>query len=185
MKVYLETRRMILREFTWEDVDHLVELDSDPAVMRYINGGTPTPREVVVEKFMPRILAYYDDLDRQGLWAVLDKRDGAFMGWFHLRPDRRNPQETELGYRFKQAYWGQGYATEGSLALVKKGFEELGSTRISAIADPANKASRRVMEKVGLSYRESYPMEDGFVVVYYAMDRHEYFGGQSETGEQG
>lgn len=135
MKIYLESNRMILREFTLDDVDNLVDLDSDPEVTRYINGGKPSPREWVVEKVMPRIMGYYQDLDRQGIWATHDKRDGAFMGWFHLRPNHTNTDETELGYRLKQKYWGQGYATEGSLALVKKGFEELQVDTIVAIAD--------------------------------------------------
>ena len=175
MKVYLETQRLILREFTELDIDNLVDLDSDPRVTLYINGGKPTPRDHVTEKILPRIMKYYRDLDRQGLWAAIEKTNGAFMGWFHLRPNRANASETELGYRLKQKYWGRGIATEGSLALVKKGFEELGLDVIMAIADPDNGASRRVMEKVGLEYEQEMMEPDGFVVVKYRIDRTDYF----------
>ena len=61
MQVYLETERMIMREFTEADVDNLLQLDSDPEVMRYINGGKATPREFIVDKVMPRILSYYEE----------------------------------------------------------------------------------------------------------------------------
>ncbi|MBT7784503.1 MAG: N-acetyltransferase, partial [Candidatus Marinimicrobia bacterium] len=54
MKVYLETPRLILREFTELDIDNLVDLDSDPKVTLYINGGKPTPRDYVEEQVMPR-----------------------------------------------------------------------------------------------------------------------------------
>ena len=175
VKVYLETPRLILREFTELDIDNLVDLDSDPKVTLYINGGKPTPRDYVEEQVMPRIMQYYEDLDRQGIWAAIEKTTGAFMGWFHLRPNRTDAAETELGYRLKQKYWGQGIATEGSAALVKKGFEELGLDVIMAAADPANGASRRVMEKVGLSYEKEILEPDGFIVVIYRLDRADYF----------
>lgn len=180
MKIYLQTERMILREFTLEDVDNLVDLDSDPAVTRYINGGKPSPKEWVVEKVMPRILGYYENLDRQGIWAAIDKHEGGFMGWFHLRPNHAARAETELGYRLKRRYWGQGFATEGSLALIEKGFEELQAEIIVAIADPDNGASRRVMEKAGLTFVQEYSEEDGFVVVKYALTRESYFGGRKQ-----
>ncbi len=175
MKTYLETNRLILREFSDADVDNLVDLDSDPEVTRYINGGKSTPRVYIVEQIMPRIFKYYHDLDRQGIWAAIEKTSGTFLGWFHLRPNHAEPSETELGYRLKQSSWGQGLATEGSMALVKKGFEELGVDVIVALADPANTASRRVMEKVGLQFEEEIIEPDGFISVKYKLDRINYF----------
>ncbi len=175
MKVYLETQRLILREFTEADVDKLVNLDSDPEVTRYINGGKPTSREYIIEQVMPRIMQYYSELDRQGIWAAIEKGSSDFMGWFHLRPNRQDVAETELGYRLKQNFWGQGVATEGSEALVKKAFDELEVDVIVAIADPANKASRRVMEKIGLSYEKEMMEPDGFVIVKYRLERRDYF----------
>lgn len=179
MNVYLETERMLLREFTWDDVDNLVDLDSNPAVTKFINGGKPTPRDFVVEKVIPRLLSYYQELDQQGVWAALEKSSGEFLGWFHLRPNWSKPIETELGYRFKQMYWGRDFATEGSRALIKKGFEELKVDTIVAMADPENGASRRVMEKAGLRYLEEYRETDDFLVVKYGISSEQYFAGQS------
>jgi len=175
MRIYLETERLILREFTFEDVDLLVDLDADPEVTRYINGGKPTARNFVIEFVMPRILSYYQTYTDLGIWAALDKSGGEFIGWFHLRPNHTDKSEIELGYRLKQDFWGQGIATEGSLALLKKGFEELDVSTIVAVADPANGASRRVMEKAGLKFEKEVTEPDGFVVVKYRLDREEYF----------
>lgn len=175
MQVYLDTERMILREFTLDDVDNLVDLDSDPQVTKYINGGLPSSKEYIQESVMPRIMDYYARLDRQGIWAVEGRDTKEFIGWFHLRPNRAAPDETELGYRLKRKYWGKGLATEGSHALIKKGFEELGSSIIVAIADPDNGASRRVMEKVGMQYLGDFEEPDGFVVVKYGLTAEDYF----------
>jgi len=59
VQVFLETERLVLRQFTADDADNLVELDSDPDVMRFINGGRPTPREEIENEVLPSFLAYY------------------------------------------------------------------------------------------------------------------------------
>ena len=153
MNLYLETERLILRRFTEDDVDLLVELDSDPEVMRYITGGSATPRETIENEILPAFLAYYEHGDRYGFWAAIEKSTGEFIGWFHLRPPygSSDPDAPELGYRLRREAWGKGYATEGSLALIHKGFTELGISRVTAIAYEYNHASRRVLEKCGLS----------------------------------
>ncbi len=165
---------MILREFAADDVDNLTDLDADSEVTRYINGGKSTPREFIEETVMPHIFQFYKNEDGQGIWAAIHKQTGEFMGWFHLRPNRAKNHETELGYRFKRKFWGQGYATEGSSALVNKGFTDLQVDVIVAIADPANSASRRVMEKAGLRYEKEYMEPDGFTVVKYRLERNRF-----------
>ena len=61
------------------------------------------------------------------------------------------PGEVDLGYRLRKSAWGKGYATEGSRALIRKGFTEFGVQRVVAQAMAVNQASRRVMEKAGLT----------------------------------
>ncbi len=157
MRVFLETDRLILRQFTEADVDALVELDSDPDVMRFINGGRPTPREEIHEDILPAFLAYYQRYAGYGFWAAVEKTTGEFLGWFHLRPPRgAGPGEVELGYRLRRSAWGKGYATEGSRALIRKGFTELGVQRVVAETMAVNAASRRVMEKAGLRYVRTF-----------------------------
>jgi RimJ/RimL family protein N-acetyltransferase len=157
MQIFLETERLILRRFTEDDIDNLVELDSDPEVMRYLNGGIATPREMVKQSILPRFLSYYVRYDDFGAWAAVEKSSGAFIGWFSLRPyDESRPDEVELGYRLRRMAWGRGYATEGARALIHRGFTELGVQRVIANAYEHNSTSRRVMEKVGMALVRRY-----------------------------
>ena len=155
---YLETDRLILRRFTADDADLLIELDSDPAVMRYLTGGKPTAPEVIREQYLPNILAGYQKWDHKlGLLAAHEKEGGAFIGWFILRPKAEGPlDEVELGYRLRQAAWGKGYATEGSEALVRKAFGELGVRLIWADTMFVNRGSRNVMEKLGMTHVDTH-----------------------------
>lgn len=138
---------MRLREFTSDDAEALVELDADPEVMRFINGGRPTPLEAVVRETLPEFLADYRDTPGFGHLAATDLADGSFIGWFALtaRPERG----AELGYRLRKRFWGEGLATEGARALVDRGFAELGRRRIEASTMAVNHASRRVLEHCG------------------------------------
>ena len=154
--IVLETARLRLRRFTAADLDRLVELDSDPEVMRWISYGVPTPRERYEREILPRWFAQYEATPQLGYWAAETRDDGRFVGWFHLRPDRIDAGEQEIGYRLRRAAWGRGYATELGRALVAHGFERVGAPVISARALRDNAASRRVMEKCGLSHERDF-----------------------------
>jgi RimJ/RimL family protein N-acetyltransferase len=159
MQVFLETERMVLRRFTAADADHLFDLDSDPEVMRFLTGGRPTPREVIQNDILPAFLHSYEPVSGLGVFAAIEKESGEFLGWFGFRPkDAARPNEVALGYRLRRAVWGQGYATEGARALIRKGFTELGVQRVFATTYQDNLASRRVMEKAGLSLVRTYRM---------------------------
>ncbi|MHB8645177.1 MAG: GNAT family N-acetyltransferase [Thermomicrobiales bacterium] len=159
MEVFLETDRLLLRRFTEADVDNLVALDSDPEVMRFINGGTPTPRDAIRDDFLPAFLRYYDQFEGLGFWAAIEKSTGDFLGWFHFRPPKSSsPDDVELGYRLRKAAWGKGYGTEGSRALIRKGFTELGVRRVFATTYQDNLGSRRVMEKAGMRLVRTFRM---------------------------
>jgi RimJ/RimL family protein N-acetyltransferase len=178
--ILLETPRLRLRRFGPADIDRLVELDSDPEVMRYISYGVATPRERYESEIMPRWLALYASSPLLGYWAAELRDGGEFLGWFHLRPDRIDEGEQELGYRLRRPAWGHGYATEGGRALVAHGFERVGAGKISARTLRANRGSQRVMEKCGLAYECDfvYPedviagrSEDERAAVKYAVTR--------------
>ena len=153
VKVFLETERLRLRRLEHDDVEHLVELDSDPQVMRFINGGRATTRCEIENEVLPAFLGHYERYGGLGFWGVEEKSTGRFVGWFHLRPAEGAPAgEFELGYRLLRSAWGKGYATEGSRALIDKAFAELGVDRVVASTMVVNVASRRVMEKAGLRF---------------------------------
>lgn len=131
-------------------------MDSDPQVMKYLTGGVAHTREAIVEKILPRYLSFYDRFEHFGYWAAIEKASGSFIGWFHFRPNRETPREMELGYRLKAMYWGHGYATEGSAALIDKGFRELGVEKAVAVTMALNQRSRHVMEKIGLRFEKTF-----------------------------
>ncbi len=151
MQVFLETDRLVLWQFTMADAGNLESLDADPGVMRFVTGGIPTSREEIQAEVLPAFLGYYQRYEGYGFWAAIEKATGDFLGWFHFRPrPDAAPGEVELGYRLRKSAWGKGYATEGSRALIRKGFTESGVQRVTAEAMAVNQASRRVMEKAGL-----------------------------------
>jgi RimJ/RimL family protein N-acetyltransferase len=159
VRVFLETDRLTLRRFTEADEDNLFELNSDPEVMRFLDGDEPTPRAEVRTRIIPTFLGYYERFEGFGFWAAVETATGQFLGWFHFRPplgDADTPAGweengvAELGYRLRRSAWGKGYATEGSRALIHKGFTEFGVRRVVAETLAGNLGSRRVLEKSGL-----------------------------------
>ena len=157
MHPFLETERLVLRGFTPDDVDGLVALDSDPEVMRFINGGEPADPALIRTQTLPRLLHDYPVLGTRGYWAAEEKAARTFLGWFELRPlEEHSAAVVELGYRLHRAAWGKGYATEGCRALVATAFTELGVERITANTMAVNTGSRRVMEKLGMTFVRSF-----------------------------
>lgn len=156
--MFLETDRLLLRRFTHADVDDLVELDSDPEVMRLLTNGRPTPREVIERDTLPRILGGYERLGGLGRMAAIERSTSAFLGWIGFDPpeDDRSDAGIELGYRLRRSVWGRGYATEGSRALIRRAFGEFGVRRVWAQTMAVNHASRRVMEKSGLRFVRTF-----------------------------
>ena len=181
MQAFLETDRLVLRRFTADDLDLIVDLDSDPQVKHYIDNGAEVDRGELAE-MLEWWLGYYDRFAGYGFWAAIEKSTDRFLGWFHLRPgEGAGPLEPELGYRLRRDAWGQGYATEGSKALVDKAFSELGAERVTASTMVVNAASRRVMEKAGLRYMRTFHADwpvripgDEHGDVEYAIDRGQW-----------
>lgn len=185
MKTFLETERLILRQFSPDDADNLFELDSDPEVVRFTtNLGQPIEYTVIQNQILPEYLSYYEKYSGYGYWAAIEKSSQAFIGWFFFRPAVHasyfNPMladvsDIELGYRLRKTAWGKGYATEGSKALIFKGFCELETQRVVSVALAANVASYRVMEKAGLKFWKRFIYEAyGQEVVMYTLNKNEF-----------
>lgn len=145
---WLETLRLELREFVPDDIGELVRLDTDPRVLKYINGGKSMPR-AEVDAAMRRVTRYYPLYPGLGVWRASLRGSGKFIGWYCLKYCPPTT-DVEVGYRLLHAHWGKGYATEGARALVAYGFDDLGVMRIIGVTHPRNKASQRVLQKAGL-----------------------------------
>jgi RimJ/RimL family protein N-acetyltransferase len=173
--ILLETPRLAIRQFTADDVDNLFDLNSDPEVMRYLTGGKPTPREDIRDQIIPFHLGVYDRLDRLGTWAAESTVTGEFLGWFHFRPGPDGDiTNIDLGYRLRRPAWNQGYATEGSRALISMGFTALGVERVFAHTMTANTASRHVLEKCGLTLARTTPYEGADAIESAELGQVEY-----------
>lgn len=146
------TDRLLLRRFTEADLDVLAELDGDPEVRRYLADGKPLSRDVVRREVLPAILARYTDHPGFGCWAV--QAGPEFLGWVELLPE--GPGEASIGWRFRRAAWGHGYATEAARVVVDRAFTELGIRRVTATTMTVNTASRRVMERLGMTYVRTF-----------------------------
>lgn len=159
----LDTVRLRLRPVAVSDVDAMVDLDSDPMVMRYVSGGVATPREVIEEWVVPRAQAE-QRAHRTGMWAAQDRYSTAFFGWFALRtPRHSNRSELELSYRLRRDAWGRGLATEAAHALLTMSFSEIGAERVFASTMAVNTPSRRVMEKIGMRLSAIHMSDDELV----------------------
>lgn len=144
----IDTERLVLRPISLDDVDRLIDLDSDPEVMRYLNGGKPNTREYVESRVRASI-GYR--------WVAYVRSDEDFVGWFGMKP--AGERAYELGYRLRQRHWNQGFACEGSRVLIDLAFSELDAARVCANTMTVNERSRRVMEKCGLRYASTYHLD--------------------------
>lgn len=153
---FLVTERLVLRRLRADDLPRLLELDSDPEVMRWIDGGRPPDATRMRGETLPRLLGQYGAWNGLGFFAAETRGDGGFLGWFHLRPWQGDSSVLELGWRLKRAAWGRGLATEAGRHLVRAAFDALGAHRVVATAMAANEASLRVMSKCGLAPERSF-----------------------------
>ena len=191
--VHLETKRLLLRRLTEDDADHLYELDSDPEVMRYLSNGRTHTRDEIVEKVLPHYLDHSTRFGEEyGFWAAIERGKGTFLGWFHFRPYRSEPEAIELGYRLMRSAWGRGFAAEGSRALIRRGFTELGVEKVVADTLVGNLRSRRVLEAIGMRLEGCFALEaDEFPDwsgknrrgVKYALTRSEWLADRQRRSE--
>ena len=168
----LETGRLILKPMTSADVSHLFELNSDPEVVRYtgdsLSQNLADAQRILNELVFPQFQKY-----QMGRMSVFLK-DGNYLGWCGLKFDPIST-EVDLGYRFLKKFWGNGFATEASQASLKYGFEHLKLKKILARSMPENKASLKVIHKLGMTFRglnldANYPQ--GFLL--YDLTDKEY-----------
>jgi [ribosomal protein S5]-alanine N-acetyltransferase len=166
MEIFLETQRLILREFTEDDADNLFRLDSHLEIIRWGNGGNSSNYETTKNQILPKMIQYYEKYEFYGIWAAIEKSSQEFIGWFHFYPATENKfavelqvirdREIALGYRLHPQKWGRGYATEGSRELVSKGFREWNAQSVVSWTLADNIRSIRVMEKVGLQFEKEF-----------------------------
>jgi ribosomal-protein-alanine N-acetyltransferase len=142
----LATLSLDLRPFTDGDAEAMHRIYSDPLVMRYVATG-PAVDRAATERLL-RDYTVHQRAHGYSFWGVVERSSGALIGDAGLY--RTPAGEVELGYTLAAPWWGRGYATEAAEAWLAAAFETLGIAEVIALAEPANVASLRVLEKVGM-----------------------------------
>ncbi len=148
------TSRLLLREFTPDDVDALAPILADPEVMRFSLSGPETREQTAA--FITWCQEQYAR-SGFGLWAVIHIEDGQLIGYCGLSEwDIEGAHEVEVGYRLDPEYWGRGLATEAAEAALEYARNRLGLSRVIAIIEAENVASIRVAEKIGMRLEKQF-----------------------------
>lgn len=143
----METERLRLRRFTEADLPALLELESDPEVVRFTPMAVPLPSERTQQRLKDTI-AKQAERSPLGVWAC-ETKAGEFVGWFMLVKTRPGEPDPELGFMLLRRQWGKGYATEAAQRLLHLGLYELGHSAVLATVQRENAASARILEKLG------------------------------------
>jgi RimJ/RimL family protein N-acetyltransferase len=168
----VETERLWLRRLEETNLDkHYRRIFADPDVMQTLRGGIPLSRSEFEDRVRPSFFAHWV---RHGFgpWIIERKIDTRLIGHCGLRfwPDS---SDVELFYAIERPAWGNGYATEAASASIDAGFCALHLECISACIAIGNRASSRVLEKLGMGRTHECDL-NGMRVVMYEIHRSEW-----------
>jgi RimJ/RimL family protein N-acetyltransferase len=149
MHLILQTPRLYLRQFALEDAALLQQLNGDPEVVKFVHEPVMDSIEKATQVLKDIMLPQYS-LYNMGRWAVHVKSNNEFVGWCGLKTV--DGGIIDLGYRFHKHNWGKGYATESATHVLDYGFRVLNIPLITAHAHIENKASQKVLEKIGMQF---------------------------------
>ena len=153
-----------------DDVEDLHRVWSEPAVRKYLWDDELVPRERV-ESIIKTSLDLFAE-NYYGLWEILPRNDHTLIGFcgfwsFH------EPAQLELLYGISTSFWNKGFATEAASAMMDYGFQELSFPSIQASSDAPNKASVRVMEKLGMSFSKREATNGRDTLYYFKLSNGE------------
>ena len=177
MSFHLETERLILRKITPADFDGWYEILSDAETMRHY----PAPYDRAgVQRWMDWTLDHYAQ-HGFGLWAVILKENGAFIGDCGITMQRINGQLLpEIGYHIHKDYWRKGYASEAAAECMAYAFEALGFPAVYSYMKHTNAASYGVALKNGMRLIDAYDDPVNIKTLVYAITYQEWKAGRQE-----
>jgi len=172
----VKTQHLTGRRVQPDDVEYVIETDSDIRIQRWLFGIVQTEEESRARHV--RWMRHWHDVGF-GFWIFSDAA-ATIVGHGGLFRSPREEGEIEVGYAVLPDYWGHGYATEITRISLEVGFE-MGLRRIIGIAQVANLASRRVMEKCGMVLEVETASPDGINGVRYAIEANRSFSGRKNN----
>lgn len=140
----------MLRPFFADDAESVASLAGNPAVAK-TTLNVPHPYDRSMAEAWITTHEKQRKSGRNHVFATVDQSSDHLVGAVNLAVDKRN-NKGEIGYWIGEKYWGFGYATEATIAVVGLGFETLGLNRIAGQCFARNPASGRVLEKAGMAF---------------------------------
>jgi len=173
MAISLRTARLLLRPWRDADIAAFAELSADPAIMQYL---VPFADRTAMDAWVAAARSHWLE-HGFGLWIVELPGEAPMIGVVglsNLRFALPFAPAVEAAWRLARPYWGQGYAYEAARAAIDDGFSRLVLGEIVAFTVPANRASRRVMEKLGMTYdpAEDFDFEHPRLPTGHPLRRH-------------
>ena len=171
MTFILQTKRLILRHLTLEDLDELFALYQDPEIRRYFPEGVLNYKDTKEE--LEWHMNGHPRHPELGLWATIHKETGQFIGRCGLLPwEIDGKLEIEIAYLLDKHFWHQGLATEAAKGIMEYGFQELHLSRLICLIDPENIPSQRVAERIGMTLERKVDGIDGdnFPTLIYSIE---------------
>lgn len=167
---FLETERMIIRNWQVDDWRLVRPMSLDPDVMQYIGHYQPWTEEET-RQFVTNRIADYEQYGWT-MWPLILKETGNFLGYcgFLRRVYGEHEGEIEIGYALLKDAWGRGLAAEAGARILRHGFETIGFERVIASARPENTRSIRVMEKMGMHSIGPSLNDKGRPVPHFAIE---------------
>jgi RimJ/RimL family protein N-acetyltransferase len=159
MNYILTTERLRLRELTCEDAGFILELLNTPGWLQYIGDRNVRTKEQAEAYLQNGPVKSYKE-HGFGLWLVEATEDGAPIGLCGILK-REHLEHPDIGFAFLPAYNGKGYALEAAGATLSHAREVFGIAKVLAIVLPANAASIRLLEKLGLTFVKTFTFPDG------------------------
>ncbi len=154
-EIFIETPRLLLRQWHINDIPVYCALNLDPVVMEFFPSVTgETASREHAEKIQKMI-----SQKGYGLFAVERKDSGSFIGFTGLsHPSFKAPFTpcTEIGWRLAKEHWGNGFATEAAKAVLQFAFNKLNFTEILSFTATLNKRSENIMQKTGMQKKENF-----------------------------
>lgn len=163
----LETERLLLREFQFNDWPDVHEYACDPEVVRHLEWGPNSKEETIrfvegalaCQREYPRMVYEFAVLTRPGIDQQTPPDQTKLIGACGMRLLTPKGDQAEIGYCFARRHWQKGFASEASIALLNFGFTNLNLHRVYATCDNTNIGSARVLEKIGMR-REGLSIKD-------------------------
>jgi RimJ/RimL family protein N-acetyltransferase len=172
MTMERDTERLHLRPLSMSDADALYPLHQDPVMQRYLGDGQVYDRDQS-RTWLEWHVALWEQ-EGYSFFAVELRPEGQFIGWLGLNKVLDDPElngTPEIGWFIDRHYWGRGLASEGAREALRFGFDDLAFDRVIARYNTDNRASGRVMEKIGMQWWREIPHAEvpGATVTMYEI----------------